>query len=53
MNYYIIKNSDGELVIMKVRFDQEASFLEDYQGMILVCGSSMAEALIRFDELAG
>jgi hypothetical protein len=50
MKYYIVKQEE-KLSIIKVKEEQEESFLEDYKEKILCSGESMTEAFIRFNEL--
>jgi hypothetical protein len=50
MKVFIVKQED-ELKIITVKPAQEAAFLEEYNGKIIVKGESIQEALIRFGEL--
>lgn len=51
MNYYLIKKQTGELSIMEVKEADEASFQEQYEGQILLHGSSIQTILIAYGEL--
>ncbi len=51
MSVYIVKREDSEdMKIMTVKPEDEAQFLEDYAGKILIKGDSIQEALIRYGE---
>ncbi len=50
MKYYIIKQGK-ELKIMKVKPEDEDSFIEKYLKDILLSADSLQEVLIKFDEL--
>jgi hypothetical protein len=50
MPVYIVKDGK-ELKIITVQVHQEAFFLADYAGRILVVADSTMEALIKFGEL--
>ncbi|MBL7737434.1 MAG: hypothetical protein JNL51_18390 [Chitinophagaceae bacterium] len=50
MNYYITEEN-GELKIVKVHPADDANFQEDYGQYVLAKGSSMAEALLKFEEV--
>jgi hypothetical protein len=50
MKYYIVKQEE-KLSIIKVKEEQEESFLEDYKGKILCSGESMTEAFTNFSKL--
>jgi hypothetical protein len=50
MTTYIVKEKD-ELHIYQIRDDQKDTFLADYGPKILVEGTSIQDAVIKFDEL--
>jgi hypothetical protein len=50
MPVYIVKE-EKKLKIITVQVHQEAFFLADYAGRILVVAGSIMEALIKFGEL--
>lgn len=47
---YLVKE-EGKLILMKVKPEQEAEFLVDYKGKILLSGDSIQEVIIRLNEL--
>lgn len=57
MKVYIIKEKPGniegadDLKIIKVQPEQEKAFLEEYQGRIIITGSSIQDVLIQFGQL--
>lgn len=50
MAVYIVKE-ENKFKIITVRLDQEAYFLADYAGKILVQADSKVQALMKFQEL--
>lgn len=50
MKVYIIKQND-ELKIIKVQPNQEAEFLQQYEGCIVAEGNGIQEVLIQFGKL--
>jgi hypothetical protein len=50
MTTYIVKEKN-ELHIYQIRDDQKDTFLADYGPRILVEGTSIQDAIIKFDEM--
>jgi hypothetical protein len=57
MKVYIVKETSGniegadDLKIIKVQPEDEKAFLEEYQGRIIITGSSIQDVLIKFSQL--
>ena len=50
MKYYIVQKEEKQ-VIIKVKEEQEESFLEEYKEKILCKGDSLTEAFLEFRKI--